>query len=781
MKILALTSSYPRYDGDPTAPFIESITEHIAARGHEVHLVLPEHHTWARPQSTGSVYYHQYRYSPLSMWTPWGFSGSLEAGVKIRRGLFALAPVVALSGLRKARDVLSRERFDVIHVHWVIPNGPIGALAARGTEIPVVVSLHGSDVSVAEHVAALARAARWTFERAAAVTAPSQDLLERARRLGATGDLSLLPYGADVQGLQASADEALAVRSKHGLEPEDTVVAAIGRFVHWKGFDYLLDAFAKARSSQPKLRLVFVGDGDLRDELARQAQLLGVSDAVVFTGMVQRSDMPSYLAAADIVAVPSIHYDGYVDGLPNVALEALAAGKALVATRVGGLPELVKPHENGLLVEEKDSSALADALVSLAADPELRRRLGTAGREHMAAERTWDDVAERLEGVYERARDATAKQHRAPRAAPARPLRVLYFGTYERDYPRNAQVMSCMRKAGVVVEERHVSVWEGQRDKYAPRLGTLGRVVHAEARLALAPNTDADLLVVGYPGHGDVDAARRVARGRPIVFNPLVSLEETLVEDRGLVEPHSLTARAIRAVDRRAFRGADLVVADTEAHARYFVERFDLPFDRVVVCYVGAEDHLFQPGRRVESGFHALFVGKLIPLHGVETIVDAARLCPEIEFRVVGSGQQEDSLSLLPPNVRWERWVEYERLPELYRAAGCALGIFGKSDKAARVIPNKAFQALATQTPLVTADTPAARELLEDGRDALLVPAGDPEALAAAVRRLAADADLKRSIGSAGRAVYELHAAEEVLGRKWRETLERLVASSGQP
>jgi len=354
-------------------------------------------------------------------------------------------------------------------------------------------------------------------------------------------------------------------------------------------------------------------------------------------------------------------------------------------------------------------------------------------------------------------------------------VRVLYFGTYERDYPRNAQVISCLRGAGVEVLERHISVWENQRHKFSPGIRSLARVVGAEARLALGSAADADVLVVGYPGHVDMLAAKRIARGRPVVFNPLVSLEDTMVSDRRLVGPRSPLARAIRVVDRAAFRRADLVVADTEAHARYFRERFALPADHLAVCYVGAEDHMFRPDRREATEFDVLFVGKLIPLHGLETILAAAALCPDVGFRVVGSGQLEGLLFNRTPNVRWEPWVEYELLPELYRSAGCALGIFGTSEKAARVIPNKAFQALATATPLITADTPAARELLEHERDALLVPPGDPEALAGAVRRLASDPVLRGEIAARGRATYETHASEKALGRRWRTQFERLV------
>lgn len=354
-------------------------------------------------------------------------------------------------------------------------------------------------------------------------------------------------------------------------------------------------------------------------------------------------------------------------------------------------------------------------------------------------------------------------------------MKVLYFGTYEREYPRNAQVISCLRRVGVEVRERHVSVWEGRRHKFSPGIRALARTVLAEARLALTSASDADVLVVGYPGHVDMPAAKRVARGRPVVFNPLVSLEDTMVADRRLVSGASPSARALRIVDRNAFRQADLVVADTVAHASYFAERFALAADRVAVCYVGAEDRLFRPGSREARPFHALFVGKLIPLHGLETILAAATLCPEIEFRLVGSGQLDDLLSKPPANVDWQPWVEYERLPDLYRSSGCALGIFDRGEKAARVIPNKVFQALATATPLITADTLAARELLEHERDALLVPPGDAAALAAAVRRLATDAVLRDGLAARGRSTYETHATEDVLGRRWRSLLERLT------
>ena len=354
-------------------------------------------------------------------------------------------------------------------------------------------------------------------------------------------------------------------------------------------------------------------------------------------------------------------------------------------------------------------------------------------------------------------------------------MRVVYFGTYERGYPRNAQVISCLRGAGVDVVERHQPVWEGREQKWGIGPRVLPRLALAEARLLRASQTEADAVIVGYPGHLDLPGARRFARGRPIVFNPLVSLSDTFVSDRGRFRAGSLPARLLAAIDRRALRRADLVVADTQANAEFLADLAGLPRERVAVCFVGAEARLFQPSWAPEQPRKALFVGKLIPLHGLKTILEATRLAPEVELRLIGSGQLESLLESRPSNVEWIPWVPYEHLATELHRAGCALGVFGTSDKAKRVIPNKAFQALACGVPLVTADTPAARELLADGESALLVPPGDAEALADALRRLITDTALAGRIAAGGLLAFQRRASEEVLGRRWRELIEAVA------
>jgi phosphatidyl-myo-inositol dimannoside synthase len=402
LKVLVVTSSYPRFPGDGTAPFVDSISRRVAALGHEVHLLVPEHREWGWPATDGELHFHRYRYSPVRSWTPWGFSAALAGGPGIKKQLYPLAPVVFASATRTARRLLADGTFDVVHAHWLVPNGPIGRAAAGST--PLVLSLHGSDVAVAERSRMIGRVVRGTFERAAAVTAPSTDLLVRAKALGAREPLELIPYGADVATFDASPEVGSAVRARLGIGADDLLVVGIGRLVPVKGFDVLVDAFATASKGDERLRLVLVGDGPEGAELARRVASLDISRSTTLVGAVTHGEIPGFLAAADVVAVPSVQRDGFVDGLPNVALEAMAAGKPLIASRVGGLPDLVRADETGLLVDEQNAAQLAEAILALARDRERRTQLGSAAQAEMRQKRSWTSVAARFVDVYEKTR-----------------------------------------------------------------------------------------------------------------------------------------------------------------------------------------------------------------------------------------------------------------------------------------------------------------------------------------------------------------------------------------
>ena len=397
------TTSYPRFPGDGVGSFIEPIAHGVAARGHDVHVVAPWHPLIRRPEREGPVYFHFFRYAPLRSLNVFGYAAGLKADVTLRPTAYLVTPLALAAWRGMLRRVTRRYAASVVHAHWVIPGGFLAA--ASGLGVPLVVSLHGSDVFVAESNRVTRAAARYAFDHASWITACSDDLRQRAIAIGATPNRTeVVPYGVDTDRFKPDPDTRTRVRRQHGLDDETPLVVAAGRLVRKKGFEYLVDAIGLLRDRWPTLTLLLAGSGDLESELRDRAASRDVTDRVVFPGALTQGDIAAVLSAADIAAVPSVRDDaGNVDGLPNSVLEALASGTPVVATPAGGIGAVAKDGETARVVAERDPRGLADAIDELLRDRALGARLGSAARTQMCAAHTWARVAERFERAYRHA------------------------------------------------------------------------------------------------------------------------------------------------------------------------------------------------------------------------------------------------------------------------------------------------------------------------------------------------------------------------------------------
>ncbi|MEO1253028.1 MAG: glycosyltransferase [Pseudomonadota bacterium] len=349
-------------------------------------------------------------------------------------------------------------------------------------------------------------------------------------------------------------------------------------------------------------------------------------------------------------------------------------------------------------------------------------------------------------------------------------MRIVLWGTYDLGKPRVRLMRRALHELGDV-EEIHADIWSGVEDKsqvsrLAAKLGFALKMMAAYPGLLwrylrAAPH---DVVVVGYMGQFDVLVLCALARlrGKPIVWDAFLSLYDTVVADRRLVSRKSMLARALYAIEWLACRAASRIVLDTRAHAAFFETTYRIRRDKLGAVFVGAETEAFppQPERAAGDGpLTILFYGQFIPLHGIETIVAAAQASAERpwRWRLIGDGQDAAKIRALIDegecaNIDWTPWVDYDDLIAEIRQADICLGVFGASDKAARVIPNKVFQILAAGRALITRDGPGVRELLSpaDAHVWLTAPA-DAGALVAAV----ADAETQmRTLNAPGAALH---------------------------
>lgn len=372
-------------------------------------------------------------------------------------------------------------------------------------------------------------------------------------------------------------------------------------------------------------------------------------------------------------------------------------------------------------------------------------------------------------------------------------MRILLWGTYDTGKPRIRILREGLRGTpGIELQEIHASVWEGIEDKsqvkgLAHRVGILARWLLSYPalawRLLRAPRPD--VLLISYPGLVDVFVALAIARVRriPIAWDVFLSLYDTICEDRCLVAPASLAGKLIKATEKAAMRAADVIFMDTQAHARRIERLFGLGDGRCGSVWVGAEAEHFPPSppmpRTDGRPMRVLFYGQFIPLHGVDTIIQAARLLRNepVEWQLIGQGQVASHIRAMLaedplPKLRWLEWVEYRQLKQCIAEADLCLGIFGTSEKAASVIPNKVFQIIAAGRPVATRDSAAIRELLPDSPPyTYLVPAGDAGALARAV-----SAHLHDTSAIDGRlANLAVKFDRPAIGRQFLETIKRVV------
>lgn len=355
------------------------LARHLVARGHRVGVITPRFcREWPGRETIEGISVYRY---PAPVWANRGkqIPGVIYAFAFVGRMLAAVKP-------------------DLLNLHYVVPTGLGGAWWGARLRLPRVFTLIGSDIYDPFHP--LPRfytpLISYFLGRADSLTAISSFVKERLIQhfVIPSDRVTIIPCGVNTLRFHTGLDGEL-VRNRYSISPDEKVILAVQRLHRRKGVHYLIEAVKLVMTHRPGVRLLLVGDGPERLVLQAWVDQLEMSDRVIFAGAVPDVELPSYYGVADLFTMHSFH-----EGLGIVFLEAMAAGKPIVATAAGGNLDIVRQGVNGVLVPPGDSHALAEAMLELLDDPATMQAMGERGRQIAETEYDWDAVADRYLAVF---------------------------------------------------------------------------------------------------------------------------------------------------------------------------------------------------------------------------------------------------------------------------------------------------------------------------------------------------------------------------------------------
>ncbi len=386
MRVLVLAHVFPRTVDDSMGAFLLHLADALAERGVQTDVVAPHAVGLADDEAIGAARVHRFRYAP-ARWERLAYTGTMHEIVGRGIGGKILFAFFCAAFFLKSFSVARAARPQVLHAHWWLPGGLVGALVSRLTRVPLVITTHGTDVEMLRRTRWAMPLARFTFARARAITCGSTYLRDQLLALGVAdaARVSVIPMPVN----------PLFENSPLAPRPS-SLVLTVARLTTQKSIDTLIEALAILRDRGSAARLEIVGDGPERAALEQQARALNLQDRVAFLGALAQKELPPHYAECAVFVLPSIR-----EGMGLVFAEALLCGAPVIAANSGGVTDIVKDGETGLLVPERDAHALADAVEKILNDRALAARLAANGAAWVRERYTRGRVAAQFAEVYE--------------------------------------------------------------------------------------------------------------------------------------------------------------------------------------------------------------------------------------------------------------------------------------------------------------------------------------------------------------------------------------------
>ena len=428
MKVLVIGSVYPRFQEDAEVPWLRTSIAHLKKAGVEIQVLAPAY-KGLKSHDIDGTHVNRFRYAPAS-WEILTHEEGAPSKMASKPWLQLLAIPYIINGFFQCIRICRKWRPDVIHAHWPFPHAYIALGAAKLFRIPLVLNFHGAELLLIRKKKWVKPLLKFAIGQAQAVFANSSFTAGKIKAIRNV-DVEWSPYGTTLETSRLQGEcrngkficryDRTAAPDAEGVKDEQLPVPHpvngkfkilfVGRHIERKGICYLIEAAKYLPKDKFEIRIV--GVGDLTEQLKQQAALLDErretkdertqSASIIFTGKLSPEALANEYKTANVFTLPAIvDHKGDTEGLGVVLIEAMELGLPIVASNVGGIPDVVVDGESGILVPEKDPVALADAFKRLEANPTLIQKLLAGARKRIDECFTWDGIIERQVEVYKR-------------------------------------------------------------------------------------------------------------------------------------------------------------------------------------------------------------------------------------------------------------------------------------------------------------------------------------------------------------------------------------------
>ena len=394
MKVVVLTTSFPRWEGDLFGSFVFGLSRALVRASVHVDVVCPHDQGTVNEDVVWGIHVHRFNYMFPGRWQSLCYGAGIPANIGERPARLFQVPFL-IAGFIRAGAALVRH-CDIIHAHWTLA-GLAAEILGRLYQRPIVLHMHGAEVYTRQVAPLIKPVVNWADH----VVCNSSFTEKAVCRFANPKATTVIPFGVNEERILLDGAGSSYLRQHLGLTEETRIVSFLGRLISRKGVDDLIRAAQLLVEQGYLLHLVIGGTGPQRVQWEGLVKGLGICDHVTFLGFVPDDKVAHFFAGSDVFVLPAvIDKSGDTEGLGMVLLEAMANGVPVVATEVGGISDVVVDGETGFLVDQRNPVQLAEKIALLCQNPSLRTSMGLAARERVRRFFSWPSVVERTLQVY---------------------------------------------------------------------------------------------------------------------------------------------------------------------------------------------------------------------------------------------------------------------------------------------------------------------------------------------------------------------------------------------